>query len=122
MLHLFNLALKFGLELAAFVSVAYWAFQAPLPWPLRLLAAAGAVATLAAGWGRFLAPTARSGLSHIQRDLIGGLVMLLAAAALATAGQPTLAVVFAVVIVLNAALLLELRDRPLPALLTGPRV
>jgi len=120
-LQLVNLALKFGLELTAFVSVAYSAFQAPLPLPLRLLAAAAAVAVLAAGWGRFLAPTARSGLSRVQKDVLGGLVLLLAAAALAAAGQPTLAFVYAAAVVVNAALLLAHRHQPLPAAIGAPR-
>lgn len=121
MLHIVNLALRFVLELFAVASIADWAYQAPLPLPFRILAGVAAAAILVTAWGAFLAPTARRGLSHFQKDVLGTLVLLVASVALFATGQSTLAVIFAAAIVVNAALLLAFRHRPTPTMFSGPR-
>ena len=78
-----------------------------------------AAAIFVVGWGVFLAPTVNSGLSDVQKNLIGGLVLLLAAAALAAAGQRTPALIYALAIIVNAVALFVLRDHPLPSAFDG---
>ena len=52
-----------------------------------------------------VAPNTANGLSQQQKDIIGTALLLGAAGALAIAGQPGLAIGFAVVVIVNAALL-----------------
>ena len=99
-----NLALRFLVELVGIAAVAYAGFQAA-PVPLRAVAAVGAAAALIAIWWLVVAPNTANGLSQPQKDLIGTALLLLAAGALAVAGQSGLAVGFAAIVIVNAALL-----------------
>ena len=105
-----NLAIRFVVELLAlgFVGYAAWTFAGPglLGW----IAAGIAVIVFAALWGLFLSPRASRGLSWTQKDIGGMVVMLVAAGAFAVTGQVTAAVVYAVVVIVNAALLFAVRD------------
>ena len=121
MLQLVNLALKFILELCALACVAYWGFQQSDQLPPRVLFGAAAAVLFAIGWGVFLAPTAHSGLDLVSKNIVGGAVLLLAAVALAATGQRTPALVYAVAIIINAALLFAFRDQPVPSVIAGPR-
>jgi Protein of unknown function (DUF2568) len=122
MLQIANLALKFVLELCALASVVYWGWhQGSDQLPLQLLFSVGAAAVFIACWGIFLAPTARRGLSSLQKNMIGAVVLLVAAAALAWAGQSVLALIFAIAIVVNAVLLFVFRDQPVPAVVEPAR-
>jgi hypothetical protein len=121
MLHIVTLTLRFILELCAVACLAYWGYQAADQPVVRLLFAVAAAALFVLGWSVFLAPTASSGLGHVQKDVIGGAVMLLAAMALAATGQHRAALILGVAIVVDSALLLALRDQPLPAVFGGPR-
>jgi hypothetical protein len=111
-----NLAIRFLVELAALAAVGYWASNAIDAGGLRFVLAGIAVAAFIAGWGLFLAPSADSGLTKAQKDVIGTVVLLGAAGALALAGQPALAAGFAVIVAVNAALLFVLGDAPVTAL------
>jgi Protein of unknown function (DUF2568) len=109
-LALANLGLKFLLEIVAVGSLFYWGLQATEP-PLRGVALGlGAAAALIVVWALVLAPTARSGLTRARKNGLGAVVLLIAAGALAAAGQPTAGVINAVLIVVNAALLILLGD------------
>ena len=110
MLQFANLALKFFLELCAVASIGYWAYEASDQLPLRVLFGLAAAAIFVVGWGVFLAPTANSGVA-----------LLVAAAALAAAGQRTPALIYAVAIAVNAVLLFALRQGPVPSVFDGAR-
>jgi hypothetical protein len=101
-----NLAVRFLVELAAVVWVGWWGTTVSTETAPRVIAAAAAVAVFAVVWGRFLAPTAKSGLSRRRKEVAGTVVLLLAAAALAVAGQPLLALAYAVLVLVNAAWIL----------------
>lgn len=99
-----NLALKFLLELAAFAALAYWGATAADGVPAVVLAVA-APALFIVLWGRFAAPRSDHRLPARSRIPFELGVFALAALALVLAGRPVWAAVFAVLAVVNAALL-----------------
>jgi hypothetical protein len=105
-----NLSVRFIVELVGVCSVGYWGFTASDDTVIRLALAIGGVAGFAVVWGLLLAPTARSGLTAVQKDVLGTIVLLMAAGALAMAGQPTAALIYAAVLLVNAGLLFALGD------------
>jgi hypothetical protein len=105
-----NLAVRFVVELLGVGFVGYWGFTASDDMLTAALLGIGAVIIFAVVWGLFLAPNATRGLNRTQKNVIGTLVLLVAAAALALAGQPVIASVYAVVVVVNAIVLLRLGD------------
>ena len=99
-----NLALKFGVELAAIAALAYWGASLDgsiAPVVMMVLAPTAMIVA----WGRFAAPKARRRLSQTRRIPFELTVLLIAAAALLAAGQAILAAVMAVLVVVNAVLL-----------------
>jgi hypothetical protein len=100
-----NLALRFATELAGFAAIGYAAFQVAAPLPIRVALAAGAVAALIGIWAMLVAPKGPNEMPPMAKDLIGSVILLLVAAALGAAGRPELAVGFAVIVVVNTALL-----------------
>jgi hypothetical protein len=99
-----NLLIKFGLELAALASFAYWGTT------LHGAAASTAIAIAAplavAGlWGVLAAPASRRRLPTPARIPFELSVFALATAALVAAGAPALAGVFAAIAAVNAILL-----------------
>ena len=74
-----NLALRFVVELVGVGFVGYWAFGLTDGPVLRFVAAGLAIAAFVAVWGLLLAPNANSGLSQPQKDLLGTVVLLVAA-------------------------------------------
>jgi len=103
-----NLALRFATELAGIAAVAYAGFQVDAPLPVRALAGIGAAVALIAVWAAVVAPSNANGIAPLTKDLIGSLILLFAAAALAWSGQAQLAIGFAIVVALNTALLVVL--------------
>ena len=104
-----NLALKFLLELAAIAAFAYWGTTVGSGATAVVAAIAAPVAMIVV-WAVFAAPTARRRLRLAARAPLELGVFGLDAAALATAGQPALAVALAAVVVANAALLTLFRQ------------
>ncbi|MGH2446338.1 MAG: YrdB family protein [Candidatus Limnocylindria bacterium] len=100
-----NLTLRFLLELAGIGAVAYAGFQVPGSWLIRAAAGIGAPLALIVVWGQVVAPNTANGLSQGQKDVIGTLLLLAAAAVLGLAGQRRLAIGFGVVVLANAVLL-----------------
>jgi hypothetical protein len=91
-----NLGVRFLLELGALAATAYWGYDAGsglTRWVLMV----GAPALVAVVWGLFLSPKARVELAKPVRLVLEFAVFGAAALALAAAGQPWLAVVFAIV-------------------------
>lgn len=105
-----NLVVRFIVELLAVGFVGYWGFTASDDTTVRLILGTGAVAVLVVVWGLFLAPTADRGLTRSQKNFLGTIVLLVAAGALAVAGQPLVALVYAVVVIVNVVVLSALGD------------
>jgi hypothetical protein len=103
-----NLALRFLLEVAGFIGIGVVAFGRlnGLDGPLRWVFAVGASLALIVTWWAVPAPRTENGLSQTQKDLIGTTLLLMVAAAVYLAGEPKLAIIYAVVVILNAGLLL----------------
>ena len=93
------LAIRFFVELLGIVAVAYWGWQTGPEGIGRIALAVAAAVALVVVWGFVVAPKAANPLSQQARDIIGTVLLLVAAAGLAFAGQPQLALVFAVVVV-----------------------
>lgn len=103
-----NLALRFLLELAGIAAIAYWGFNAVDAWPLQVaLAIIGPVVFITA-WGRIVAPRAVNAISQTTRVLIGSVILLVTAGALALAGLAVLALAFAVLVIVNTFLMQRL--------------
>ncbi len=102
-----NLALRFLLELVAIVAVGYWGYQAASG-PMRLVLAIGAPIVLIALWALVIAPGANNPIPQNVRVLLGSAVLLGAAGLLFVAGQPTAAIVLAILVVLNTVLIFAL--------------
>jgi hypothetical protein len=95
------LAMRFFVEVLGIVAVAFWGWQTGPDGIGRIALAVGAAVALIVVWGVVVAPKADNPLRQQARDIIGTVLLLVAAAGLAAAGQPQLALVFAVVIVVD---------------------
>ena len=100
-----NLALRFLLELGALGAWGYWGFQTGSGWAMKLLLGLGAPLLAAVVWGVFLAPASGTRLQGPLALLLEVVILGGAAVALAVAGRPALAVVFAVVTLINRLLM-----------------
>ncbi len=115
-----NLAIRFLVELVGAAFVGYWGFATAGHSAVGIEAGIVVAAVFVGFWGRVLAPKASSGLSSSQKLALGTVVLLVAAVAVAAAGQPTVALVYAAVVVANAALLAVMGERPLEELAAAP--
>jgi Protein of unknown function (DUF2568) len=95
------ITVRFLVEVAGVGAFAYWGLQAPIDGWAGIASAIGAGLVFVVFWGRVVAPRATNGLTQPQRDVVGTAMLLLGAGALAIAGQPMLALVFAVVVVVD---------------------
>ena len=101
-----NLFLRFVLELGAVAAAGYSGYElAAGAGPFRWLVGMGAALAIIVVWAIVVAPKMQNGLSPLRKERIGTVIMLATAAALALAGQPTIALGFGTVIVVNVALL-----------------
>lgn len=99
-----NLALSFLLELCALAALGYWGYHTGPSTPTKIGLAIGAPVLMAVFWGAFLAPKAAVPLAAPLSLALKLLVFGLAAAALALAGQRTLAGILAVAVIVNLGL------------------
>jgi len=97
------LALRFALELGALAALAYWGAHTG-DGIVRVLLAVAAPLAAAALWGIFVAPKSARRLRDPARLAVELIVFGGAAAALVAAGRTTLGVAFAVVAVVDCAL------------------
>jgi Na+/melibiose symporter-like transporter len=105
-----NLTLRLLLELAGIAAVAWWGYHALSHGALRIGLSIVAVVVLVVFWALLVAPKASNPIPPTPRFLIGSFVLLVAALALWFSDQPTLAGIFAVLIVLNTILMLVLAE------------
>ncbi len=96
-----NLALAFLLELCALAALAYWGFNTGSDTLIHIILGIGAPLIAAIVWGTFLAPRAAKRIPPLASLVLKILVFGAAALGLAAVGQTTLAVVFAVLVVIN---------------------
>jgi hypothetical protein len=95
------LTIRFVVELLGIAAVAYWGWQTGPEGIGRVLLALGAATALIVVWAFVVAPKADNPLSQQVRDIIGTVLLLVAAGGLAVAGQPTLGAAFSAVIVID---------------------
>ncbi len=100
-----NLALRFLLELCALGALGYWGFKTGGGLLAKVGLGIGAPLVAAVAWGVFVSPQAPVQLPGLLVLVLQVLVFGLAAAALVATGHQTLALVFGVIIVINAILM-----------------
>jgi hypothetical protein len=100
-----NLALRFILELCALGALGYWGYQAGPNLAIKIILAIGAPLVAAVIWGAFIAPKASIPVPTWLWLVLQALVFGAAAAGLIGTGQPTLAVSFLAVVLLNGLLM-----------------
>lgn len=100
-----NLAVRFFLELAGVAAAAFWGFHLGGSAAVHWLAGLAAPALLVVVWAGVMAPNARNSLGRGTRIVLGTGLLLVTAAGLAVAGQPTIAAIFGGALLINAALL-----------------
>lgn len=105
-----NLGVRFGLELAALAAVAYWGASAPAGRPIRVALAITAPVLVALAWGMFISPKARIPTGLIGRGVLGFVVFSIAALALWSRGQASLAAAYEAVALVSSVLLLVWRQ------------
>jgi hypothetical protein len=97
-----NLALRFVLELAGIVALAWWGFHAA-EGPAGIILGLGAPALLIVIWGLFIAPRARYPQPPAFRLVVGTVLLEGAAAALLAAGAVAAGLALGALVALNAA-------------------
>jgi hypothetical protein len=99
-----NLALSFLLELCMLAALGVWGFHAGTATLSRIFLGIGVPLLVATIWGIFLAPKSTRRLRSLPRELLKLLIYGLAVAALFTTGQPLLALVFGLAVIINRLL------------------
>jgi Protein of unknown function (DUF2568) len=97
------LAVRFGLEIAALVALAYWGFTIDASTSIQVILGIGAPLLAAVVWGLFVSPKARFG-SPGRQALFEALVFGGAVLALVHAGRTVPALAFAAVAVVDSVL------------------
>ena len=100
-----NLALRFLLELCALVALGYWGVKSGRTAIAKVALGVGVPLVAAVVWATFVSPQATVDLPRILVVVLQVLVFGLAAAGLAATGYRTLAWIFVVIAVVNAALM-----------------
>ncbi len=105
LLQMLNLALSFLLELCALAAFGYWGLHMGGSTALRWLFGLGAPLLVAICWGIWAAPASTRRLTGLWYQLFKVLVFGGAVLALYASGQPTVALLLAVVVLINSFLL-----------------
>jgi Protein of unknown function (DUF2568) len=104
-LRVFNLGVRFLLELASLAAFGYWGATLRTTGALRALLAIAIPLAVALLWGLFISPKARYSTGRPGQVGLGLLVFLVAALLLRERGHAALAAAFAGVAVISSALL-----------------
>jgi hypothetical protein len=100
-----NLGVRFLLELAMLVALGWVGGEIGSSWVVRVTLAIAFPLIAAVLWGMFIAPKAPRRLTDPAKLLVEIVLFSAAAGGLAAVGHPVLAVVLAVVFVVNTAVL-----------------
>lgn len=100
-----NIAIRFILEVCALVCLAYWGFQNNQGILMKLGLGIGSPLLIAIIWGVFGSPAAPISVKGFHRILLELLIFGLATLALYSSGKPTLAIIYAIIVVLNRILI-----------------
>jgi hypothetical protein len=100
-----NLLLRFLLELCALGALGYWGFKTGSATITKVVLGVGAPLVAAVVWGTFLSPRAPIQLHWVVVLVLQALVFASAAAGLVSTGHRSLAIVFGVIVVINAILM-----------------
>ena len=100
-----NLVLRFLLELCALGALGYWGFKTGSATITKIGLGIGAPLVAAVVWGAFVSPQAPVQLPGLLVLVFQVLVFGLAAAALVATSHQTLALVFVMIVVINAILM-----------------
>jgi hypothetical protein len=106
MLKSINLGVAFLLELCLLIAFAYVGFQIGATPLVRVVLAIGAAVLVTLIWGRYMAPKSDARLTGAAYLALKFVLFGLAALGLAVFGQSALAIIFAIVAVINQVLLL----------------
>lgn len=111
-----NVVLRFVLQLIALAAVFTFGFHLAEPLPLRIVLGLAAAVALDLVWGVSASHNATNRLSQDQRLVVGTVLLEVAAAALAIAGQPLFAIAYGIVVLINGAGLVVAGADNLPSL------
>lgn len=100
-----NIALRFILEVCALGFLTYWGFQSSQGILTKLVLGIGSPLLIAIIWGVFGSPAAPIPVQGILRILLELLIFGLATLALYSSGKPTLAIIYATLVVINRILI-----------------
>lgn len=100
-----NIALRFILEVCALVFLAYWGFQSSQDLLIKLIFGIGLPLFIAILWGVFGSPAAPKPFKGFHRLLLELLIFGLATLALVFLGKPSLAIIFALIVIVNRFLI-----------------
>lgn len=114
-LKMVNLALAFVLELVMVFAYGYWGVKTRNGDLLGWLLAFGVPFVVILIWARFMAPNSKTRLKGVAYLGLKALLFGGAALALVAAEQPTAALIFVVVSILNQILLIVWKDETLGA-------
>ena len=106
MLKSVNLGLAFVLELCVVAALAYWGFQVGDGVLVKLILGIGAPLVAIVLWGRFMAPRSTTRLTGGAYLAMKFIVFGAGVVALASIGQVTLAIILAVVSIINQILVM----------------
>jgi len=99
-----NDGVSFLLELAALAAFGYWGFHAGHSGLMKWVFGIGTPLVMIVFWGLFMAPRASTRFNATAGIVVSSILFLLAAAALYFSGVHELAIIFAVVVVVNRIL------------------
>ena len=108
-----NLALAFFMELWLLFALGYWGFHTGNGIIAQIALGIGAPLLAAVVWGIFMAPRAVVKVSRPVHLMLYVVIFGIATLALATAGQPTQALIFAVLAAVTKAVALAFERREL---------
>ncbi len=100
-----NAGVAFLLELAMLAAFGYWGFYGDKSTALKWILGIGIPIGVAILWGIFFAPRSIHRLNSVSGNLLSLFLFLLAAAALFYTGHHMLAIVFAVLAIINRLLI-----------------
>ena len=107
---LLNLLVRFLLELCLLAAVGFWGFKTHSSSGLKILFGVGLPILIAVLWGMFVAPKAVYRLNSVLYIAAEFVLLGSGAAALFASGKPTIAWIYAIIVVINKVLVVAWRQ------------